>query len=805
MKNRLWAFTAILMGAMVALALGQEGGVRIIAPKANELVRGEVLARFDKPSLNQGYFIVRLDGDFKEATADPSYIINTRKLRDGDHELAIDARDDRGRSIGTAMVTFKVANDAADTAGPGVTLIHWNIDDYIPNKVLRRHRLWAESVGSAVQITPPQAQGGQGGGEGDGGAMGPGGGGMMGPGGMSGGGRGGGGSSASRLGDRRSSYFGGARGGGGMMAPGGGGMMGPGGGGGMMGPGGGGGMMGGGGSGGNGPVDASNLDSQYSLQIRSNIKEVKPSLMNGRLGDSANIRTVVATGFERFREQSQSQSSAPGAKGPWGDWATSAALDQQAFTKTIFPTGEEIRAGGRQWFLNPYGKGPSAALIDLLPRFPEGQVQPGSKWSTSMTFLPELITMEPIELVTAPMAFTSMVELDGRQCAKLETEIELPARLARQVANIIAPNVSSSGGGGGGGAGGAGGGGLSAGRFGDPNADFSSRSSSQLGMGGMGAGMGMMGGLAGMSGGGAMGARGRASGGLGGSGGGSMGAMGGGSGGRGGAMGGGGGSGGGRAGGMSGGGSGGAGGGGGASGPGRWVPVPESNGQWLEWMAADAQGGAEGGPDQPQPLANVKVHLKRTIYFDHQNRSVYRMEDVALTEFDLIEANQQGGGGDGGLGGMLGGMLGGILGGLGDAMGDGGSGNPGGGPGGIGPAGGGARGGTPPGEQARTHVKYLVHIIAWQETDPTRPKPGGLAFELPVGDRRFLRLHTPHDYDSVQEAGVDRPVATNDPKRREERVFPPEESAPPLRATVKVDPKAKSKTPGKNNGKGVNR
>src|SRR5688572_18946032 len=77
----------LAMGIVTA-ALAQ-GGIRIVSPKPNEVVRGEVEARFDKPFPDQGYTIIHLDGEFKEASALNRYIINTRDLPDGDHNLLI--------------------------------------------------------------------------------------------------------------------------------------------------------------------------------------------------------------------------------------------------------------------------------------------------------------------------------------------------------------------------------------------------------------------------------------------------------------------------------------------------------------------------------------------------------------------------------------------------------------------------------------------------------------------------------------------------------------------------------------------
>ena len=175
-KNALSMLGTLAIGWWITTMAFGQGSIRILEPKPNESVRGEMKAVFERPFPNQGYVIVRLDNEFKEATAEQDYLINTRKLTDGPHTLTIDVRDDRGRPIGTTSVTFKVANDTADTTGPGIQLQHWDYSHYIPTKRLLRYRVWADAVGFAVESSPPPpAQtGAAGGGENPGGPGGPG-------------------------------------------------------------------------------------------------------------------------------------------------------------------------------------------------------------------------------------------------------------------------------------------------------------------------------------------------------------------------------------------------------------------------------------------------------------------------------------------------------------------------------------------------------------------------------------------------------------------------------------------------------
>lgn len=705
---------AMLFGALCLLfamgaAMAQQR-FSIEYPREGEQVRGLITVRL-KRDIQQGYFVVKLDGNFHSIVGEDSFILNTVELPNGDHAIEVEFHDASGQIVGNTRVTFRVANGiVADNAGRFL-FRHWNYDDYA-KRVVARYRQWIESNAVATIKSKPGAAGG-GGAPGGGGMPGmPGGGmgmpGMPGMGGMGPGMPGMGGMGPGMPG----------MGGGPGMPPG----MGSGGESGGMGMG----MPGMGGGMGGGmvqPPDTSALDKQLSFLLRQEIRDV---LVTG----AANIRTIVQYAFERGRESAQGggmggsmdmgmpggmgmmgmgpgrgggmpgmgggASMPPGVKPKWSEqWFEAREANKQQ-VRMIFPTGIDINAtansgpqDGRRHFKIP--------TFDILPRFP---VQPtndrepraipeGESWSSPMTFVVELVHRIALR-ANGTIQFTKFEDVqlregETRRCAKLEAVLKFkapPGRLVLRCGNckrpvplnvgpgepcpnncgaiftdeimgsanpaIIAAGFTSQFVGGGGGGGSMMGSGGAMG--------------GEEGMSGM-AGGGMRGGMPGMPGGG-MG----------------MPGMGGG---------------------MSGGGS-----------------------------------SAESGPD----IRNAETTINRTLYFDPLDRKIILAVDDIMTEYDIMGGS---GGGGMGMGGMpgAGGMPGGGMGMPGGGMG------PGGGMPGMG--GGGST-------EQWTHVVYRVKITTWLDTEPVKAS-------VKFGTRKDDRPN-PHDYDSVKEEGKDRSISHTDPK-----------------------------------------
>src|SRR5690606_13198444 len=123
-----------------------------------------------------------------------------------------------------------------------------------------------------------------------------------------------------------------------------------------------------------------------------------PELVNASPADKASVNTSgVAT------------------KAPWSKSWQVAPENGTYFVKAITPEGEEINATRKKR---------SIAVTDLLPLFPEEEVQPGSRWSTLMTFLSDLSLRNPFN-VKVPITFTGYEDIklpsgEVRHAAKLE-------------------------------------------------------------------------------------------------------------------------------------------------------------------------------------------------------------------------------------------------------------------------------------------------------------------------------------------------------------------------------------------------
>jgi hypothetical protein len=400
---------------MVGAARAQD--VRIVSPKEGEDVRGEITARFEGIPAG-GYAMVKLDGQFKGASAQDFIVLDTLSDRvsfsrgDAAYRLEITVLNAGGKRVGTDSVTFNVANSKVDEQSDSVKLVHWSPQDRLAAGV-QRYRVFAESNAT---ITGGTAAGGGGGGAA------PMGGGSRGGAAM--GGEGGGGASAATE----------------IPAP---------------------------------------LDWQVSVLMRRVLRDT--SLLSGsanistiiqegfqrqRLGESGGGTGGEAGGAAGAAPAATKKvtTSAGPSKAPWAQddkgvpvWSPAPETGKY-FIKMIQQNGTEI---------NATRKAPSIAIADLLPTFPDVAVRPGSTWETTMSFVGDLSSRLPIN-VRAPITFTAYEDLqtpagETRRCAKLESRFPLPDNLAKRIAANLANKSGASGGGaGGGGAAPTGGGGVSA-------------------------------------------------------------------------------------------------------------------------------------------------------------------------------------------------------------------------------------------------------------------------------------------------------------------------------------------------------
>jgi len=151
------------------------GTVRITSPQTNQDVRGEITVRYEGIP-EGGYAIIKVDGQFKQATADNSYVLNTFPPTfpgDGPHRVSVTAINAGGKRAGEAQVTFNVANTKVDEAQAALPLVHWVPTDRIGLPV-ERYRIYAES--NAIIEDSTTGGGGSGGSGGSGGGSGGGGG-----------------------------------------------------------------------------------------------------------------------------------------------------------------------------------------------------------------------------------------------------------------------------------------------------------------------------------------------------------------------------------------------------------------------------------------------------------------------------------------------------------------------------------------------------------------------------------------------------------------------------------------------------
>jgi hypothetical protein len=141
-----------------------QNGVSIQFPRNGDAVRGEITVRFSGIP-DGGYANVKLDGRFLTATAQSSFPLNTFPPTfpgDGTHKITVTAINGGGKAVGSAEVSFEVANNRIDVAAGSTTLEHWVPSDRLDHEV-QRFRVFAVSNAS---IEGGGTEGGAGGGGG---------------------------------------------------------------------------------------------------------------------------------------------------------------------------------------------------------------------------------------------------------------------------------------------------------------------------------------------------------------------------------------------------------------------------------------------------------------------------------------------------------------------------------------------------------------------------------------------------------------------------------------------------------------
>jgi len=401
--RRIVGLSASLLLSLTLVALWSSAAsadITITEPANDAVVRGEITVRFSGIP-DGGYAIVKVDGNFMQATAANSFALNTfdplsfginqNANTDGQHQVTITGVDASGKNASTASVSFTVANNKVDLTAPSVLLTHWVPVDRLEEQA-QRYRIFAES-----NATISSSQGGGGGGA----AM--------------------------------ASPEGGAMPGGEMATS----------------------------SSGGGSWLPSPLDWQYSALLRRVVRDVglyegsaniKISIaeafqrqregQSGGAGATGEVSPdgmpgIVTTAAE---PASQNTSGAP-AKAPWSKSWQSAPESGNYFVKTIKPDGEEINATRKKR---------SIAVTDLLPLFPKEKVQPGSRWETLMTFLSDLSTRKPFN-VKVPITFTGFEDIklpsgEVRHAAKLECRFRLDESNNGDVARKMAAELAVHGG-----------------------------------------------------------------------------------------------------------------------------------------------------------------------------------------------------------------------------------------------------------------------------------------------------------------------------------------------------------------------
>ena len=409
----------LVMSVLYIGAISARADITISEPANGATVRGEINVRFSGIP-DGGYAIVKVDGNFAQATSQSSFTLNTfdpqsfgvsqNGQTDGQHQISITGVDASGKSTSTATVSINVANNQVDVTAPSVLLTHWVPADRLDENA-QRYRIFAES--DAIISSPQGSAGG-----GAPGAM---------PGGMPDASAAGGGASATSS----ASWI------------------------------------------------PSPLDWQYSALLRRVVRDV--GLYNGAANIKISIAEAFqrqregqgggagaagagdmpgAPGITNTSttDAAPANTSGVATKAPWAKTWQVAPESGTYFVKTIEPDGEEINATRKKRTI---------AVTDLLPLFPKEKVQPGSRWETLMTFLSDLSTRNPFN-VKVPITFTGYEDIklpsgQVRHAAKLESRFTLNQDQNGSVVTKMAAGLAVHGGIAGGGTGAAAGGAADAG------------------------------------------------------------------------------------------------------------------------------------------------------------------------------------------------------------------------------------------------------------------------------------------------------------------------------------------------------
>ena len=375
-------FATALVCASTASAWAQD--VRIIYPQEGQDVRGEVTVRYEGLPPG-GYAIIKVDGQFKQASAQEFVLFDTISDRatftrgDAGYKVDITVLRPGGGQVGTASVTFNVANNKVDVAGEAVKLTHWKPVDILRDSV-ERYRVFAES--NAVIDDGAAAAGGVGGGEVGGGAA----------------------ATETYLPApldwqvaalmRRQVRN----------------------------------------------IGMYNGSANIATAVQESFERQRKSEASGAGGADGAAAPAAAP-----KRGAAPVSTAP-VKAPWNEDDKGIPLWNKAsetgkyFVKMIEPNGTEI---------NATRKAPSIAIADLLPTFPDSEVRPGSTWETNMTILGDLSSRKGVNVTAPITftAYDTILTPGGesRRCAKLESRFRLPENLAKKIAANLGNKVGTAG------------------------------------------------------------------------------------------------------------------------------------------------------------------------------------------------------------------------------------------------------------------------------------------------------------------------------------------------------------------------
>jgi hypothetical protein len=409
LRRQFGVYALLIVSVLWIGAASAFADITISEPANGAVVRGEITVRFSGIP-DGGYAIVKVDGNFMQATSQSSFSLNTFDAQsfgisanaktDGEHQVSITGVDPSGKNTSTASVSFTVANSKVDVTAPSVQLTHWVATDRLDENA-QRYRIFAESDATITGGT-------------SGGATTPAGGGEA------------------------------------ATAPGAG---------------------GGASTGGTAGWLPSPLDWQYSALLRRVVRDVglydgaanvKISIaeafqrqregQGGGAGDNATGAGAPGIVSAAAGAADVNTSGVP-TKAPWAKTWQIAPESGTYFVKAIKPDGEEINATRKKR---------SIAITDLLPLFPKEKVQPGSRWETLMTFLSDLSSRNPFN-VKAPITFTGFEDIKlpsgtVRHAAKLECRFTLNQNQNGSIVTKMAAGLAVHGGIAGGGQGAATGG-----------------------------------------------------------------------------------------------------------------------------------------------------------------------------------------------------------------------------------------------------------------------------------------------------------------------------------------------------------